>query len=284
LERFLPDNWELTLIYIESDKNEANSQIKSLLSEILGRKIKALSIKGKLFDDFEKFHFTNSILYKLILPEIIQSDYILNLDAGFLSGPNIHALFEYCEAIVNSGEFVDTPIAAVCGKPEDANCLSTELRQYGHNNLYPYGWLFFINREAYRKNNFYSKIINGYNFFKDKLVWAEQDLLCLIAKDNEIINLNLTEQILIEQLSVQSYILDEASKAWVTKFMLYKITGTLKPWKLWVFDRKKQFYLTRRHELSGKVNWEGCQVVQENWYKINHQQLFHAFLAAHEKK
>jgi lipopolysaccharide biosynthesis glycosyltransferase len=282
LERFSPADWDVTLIYIESQISDVNSEIFSLLGKYVNKKLKAISLKGELFESFEKFHFTNSILYKLILPEIAHGNYIVNVDAGFLSGPNISFLFEYCEFLVNSGGFSNSPIAAICSNACDD--LPLELRPYRHNAMYPFGWLLLFNTAQYKKMNFFSRVISGYRFFKDKLVWAEQDLLCLITNTHEITQLDLNEHVLIEQLSLQGYILGENSRAWSSRFMLYKITGTLKPWKRWVFDNKKQFYLSRRNDLMSYRDLEKFQVIQNNWYEVTHQALYRAFLAAHEKE
>lgn len=283
LERFLPPDWVITLIFIESKNIQANAEVHSLLALCLsGKKAQAISLGGDVFDTFEKYHFSNAILYKLMVPQITQCDYQLNIDAGFLSGPNISYLFEYCESLVKSPEFRDVPIAAVCSDAKED--LPLELQGYQHNKAYPAGWLLLFNKAAYEKSGFPKRVQQGYFRFKEQLLWAEQDLLCLISADHEIMPLRLNDQILIEQLTIQDYITGEVSKAWTSPFMLYKITGTLKPWNLWVFDDKKQFYLARRDMLSSAISWSQFPIVQDNRYRITHEPLYRAFLAVHENK
>ena len=140
------------------------------------------------------------------------------------------------------------------------------------------------NCENYRKSKLFDRWISGYSLHKDQLVWAEQDLLCLVAEEGELHSLDLHGGILTENLSIQGYLQFESSIALSSTFMLYQVTGTLKPWKSWVFDPKKKFYLNRREEVLRHINLSNSSAILSNRFQLTHEPLYRAFLTIHEKK
>jgi hypothetical protein len=90
--------------------------------------------------------------------------------------------------------------------------------------------------------------------------------------------------IMIEILTLESYIKMESSTAFESDFMLYKIIGTLKPWKSWVLDPKKKYYLERRENILGNNNFLSSSVVMNNRFKVNHEALYRAFLSKYESE
>ena len=288
LVRFAPADFDIFLVYMESSNAEVNTDITNLVTNAINsisstNKVSAIKFKSKIFDRFEKYHFTNSILYKLILPELLQHDYIVNIDAGFLSGSEIDKLFEYLLSVVAEPQFSSScAVGSVCfPSPKD---LPAELSVLKHNKLYPTGGILLFNCENYRKSKLFDRLSSGYSLHKDQLVWAEQDLLCLIAEEGELHSLDLHGGILTENLSIQGYLQFESSIALSSTFMLYKVTGTLKPWKSWVFDPKKKFYLDRRESVMKNLNFSDSSVVLNNRFQVTHQPLYRAFLSAFEQK
>jgi lipopolysaccharide biosynthesis glycosyltransferase len=284
MAQFLPEDFDLSLVYIASPKESENSEAYAIIGESIKHKnISAIEIKrSEIFDTFNKLHFTNSILYKLILPQVINARYILNIDAGFLTGTNIGHMFEYFRNLVGSKDFRRSPIAAVCTAPETN--LPASLMGLPHSSFYPAGGILLFNTECYRAGNVFGRLIEKYTLHKDQLLWAEQDLLCLTLSDFEIFNLQLHEEIFLEQLSVQSYVSDAASIAFESKFALYKITGSLKPWKYWVLDRNKEFYLKRRAQVLGGIDLRKYKLINDNRHEITNRDIYEAFLAIYEQK
>jgi hypothetical protein len=285
LARSIPSDFDLILVFIKSSEESINLEISQLIGEVIlqyagVKNINAISLNSSLFENFNRYHFTNSILYKLLLPQIVEYYYILNIDAGFLSGDRIGILYENCRKVMDSHEFENAAVGAVC-TPANVD-LPVELRRHSHSLLYPAGGIFLFNVEAYRRINLFDRLISKYHTFKDGLIWAEQDLLCLTAREGELLNLNFEEPILIEQLSIQGCWDAAPSQAETALFMLYKITGTLKPWKYWVLDPKKKFYLKRRNEVLSGLDLNKYSVVKENRLKITHQPLYQAFLEVNE--
>lgn len=288
LVRFAPEDFDIFLVYMESSNAEVNADITNLINNAINgisstNKVSAIKFKSTIFDRFEKYHFTNSILYKLVLPELLQHDYIVNIDAGFLSGSEIDYLFEYLLGVVAGPHFSSScAVGSVCfPSPKD---LSAELSVLKHNKLYPTGWILLFNCENYRKSKLFDRLISGYSLHKDQLVWAEQDLLCLVAEEGELHNLDLLGGILTENLSIQGYLQFESSIALSSTFMLYKVVGTLKPWKSWVFDSKKKYYLNRREEVLRDINLSNSSAILSNRFQVTHEPLYRAFLTIHEKK
>jgi lipopolysaccharide biosynthesis glycosyltransferase len=287
LVRFIPEDFDCVLIFIQSIDDEVNGEASRLIEEVVSknrnkikRNINAISLKPNVFDDFNKFHFTSSILYKLILPQVLDYEYILNVDAGYLSGGEASHLFEYCRRITLSPKFIASSVAALCTTAE--NDLSLELKVYDHHQLYPAGGIFLFNVTQYENQNLYYRLLANYNIYKNLLIWAEQDLLCLTALKEELFEIKFEKLILIEQLSIQDYVEQKRPVQDVSEFMLYKITGTLKPWKYWVLDAKKLFYIRRRNEVLSDVNITDYQLIKNNRFKITHAPLYHAFLELHE--
>lgn len=284
LIRFVPDDFDVVLIYIQTIDKEVNQEALNLIKEIISRnnKINAITLLPNIFDNFKKFHFTNSILYKLVLPEIVNYDYILNIDAGYLSGPEIEHLFEYSKKTISTQKFINSAVGAICTLSE--NDLSEDLKVFGHNEYYPAGGILLFNVIKYKELSLYARLVSKYNAVKNILLWAEQDLLCLTATIGEIYPIEFEKTILIEQLSLRNYIEDLKLTQEKTNFMLYKITGTLKPWKYWVLDKNKLFYIKRRNEVIGNEELKKYEIINRNRYKVTHEPLYQAFLELQETK
>jgi lipopolysaccharide biosynthesis glycosyltransferase len=284
IARFCPEDFELCLVYLESASDSVNSDVYAIIGEaIRHKKIRAIKIKKtEIFESFNKLHFTNSILYKLTLPEVINSKFILNIDAGFLSGSKIANLFEYFRKIIWSKDFSHAPIAAICSAPEGN--LPEDLMEFQHSRFYPTGGILLFNTDCYKVSNIFGRLMQKYTLHKEKLLWAEQDLLCITLEDFEIYNLEITDEIFLEQLSVQSFFSDASSVAFKSQFALYKITGTLKPWKYWVLDKNKRFYLSRRAEVLGAIDLRKFKLINDNRHEITNRLLYEAFLSLNEEK
>jgi lipopolysaccharide biosynthesis glycosyltransferase len=287
LIRFAPVNFNFILVFMESQNDQVNSDVSNLLNNVLNNidsvnKVEAIKFKGVIFDKFEKYHFTNSILYKLILPELLNYDFIVNIDAGFLSGKKIQNFFDYLLTIIEEPLFLNSLIGAIC-YPSSKD-LSNALRVFKHNTMYPMGGILFFNSESYKKSKFFDRLISGYSNYKDQLVWAEQDLLCMVAAEGELYNLNIQDTLFLENLSVQGYLDSESSRVYDASFMLYKVTGTIKPWKTWVFDPKKKYYLDRREDVMRNFNFSDSLTISNNRFQVTHELIYKAFLAECEKR
>jgi lipopolysaccharide biosynthesis glycosyltransferase len=150
--------------------------------------------------------------------------------------------------------------------------------------LYPSGGILFFNSAAYKKSKLFDRLISGYSHYKDHLVWAEQDLLCMVAAEGELYNLNIQDSLFTENLSVKGYLDSEVSSVYDTSFMMYKVTGTIKPWKCWVFDPKKKYYLDRREHVMRNFNLSDSLTISNNRFQVTHEPIYKAFLSECEKK
>lgn len=166
------------------------------------------------------------------LPSFLGHDYIVNVDAGFLLGTQFTNLTARMDAAL---------VWAFCG--DSAVELPELLQQLLHLALYPIGWILVFDQRRCAAADLYARVVQTYMAVKEGLVWAEQDLLCLVLEGTQLQALPGKHTVLIEQLEPESPLQPQESAAFDTEFSLYKITGTCKPWQYWVLDSKKRFYL-----------------------------------------
>jgi lipopolysaccharide biosynthesis glycosyltransferase len=273
----------LYLVYIENEDDSAESLaiLQAFEARVGGDGLRMIKVKNNVFDKFEKYHFTNSILYKVLIPSIVEHDYVINIDAGFLLGEKYAEFISALDLCLTQSYPSDFVVGAFCGASEEE--LPAHLRRHPYHPRYPTGGVLLFNRKKYQAGDFYTRLVRTYFTYKNELVWAEQDLLCLLLVAEELQELPMKSTVLIEQLGVEGLLKNARSEAWSKDFSLYKIAGTLKPWKYWVLDPRKKFYLVRRHALTQHLDLDGYRVTRDNRHAVNHVPLQQQFLELQER-
>lgn len=289
LEPALLTAWELIahqclplyLVYVEGGPEDAEAvRILQAFKARVGREdVNVIRIQNTIFDKFERYHFSNAILYKIALPSFIGHDYIVNVDAGFLLGSQFTNLAQQMDAaIVNAP--AQALVWAFC--EDSAAELPEQLQQLPHHALYPIGWVLVFDRRRCVAADLYARLVRTYMAVKEALVWAEQDLLCLVLEGTQLQALPAKHTVLIEQLEPENLLQPQESAAFEADFSIYKITGTCKPWQYWVLDSKKRFYLHRRAALQEVLDINSMRLIQENRHWVTHQPLQRSFLETYE--
>ena len=259
------------LIYLKND--DSNSETLTIIDKFINQnnfdnRLKGIIINNSVLDDFQIYHFNNSILYKCLLPSIIQHDFILNIDSGYLVGDYFEDFWMSTVKICPTLKNKDAVLAAYCNNSADD--LPASLRSLPHNNLYPTGGVLLFNKLSYDDSDFYSRFISEFIKLKDRLVWAEQDLMCIVLANSEIVKLPLREHMLLEQLGLEGLKCKTRSQANSRPFSIYKITGSIKPWKKWATDGRRDYYLKKRFDFEKKFPLGHYALIKKNRYlKLN---------------
>ena len=278
-------NFPIFLIFIEPlnrpDSNEIEDILNAFKISIQSNLINIIKVNN-ILKDFNKFHFTNSIIYKVLAPSFIDDyDFILNIDAGILLGNKSSDFFNTIESELNNHSQKNTIISAYC--TESKIDLNINLHHFPHNSKYPSGIIILFNVINYKENNTADKILFNWNQIGNNLTYAEQDLLCLTLKDDQLAQLPLIDLVIIEFLGLQGLENNLSSIGnQFEEFAFYKVCGTCKPWKYWVLDFRKSFYLKRRQNLEVFFGISQYKIIIKNRHQITHYGLAEHFLEKFE--
>jgi hypothetical protein len=139
----------------------------------------------------DQFHFNNSIVYKASIPSILPYEKsVMNFDAGLLPGPRFEDLLNkiFSDNVRRDSQWV---LGAYCSSSEKD--LTQNLLAFEHNSRYPAGVVMLFNTRNYVEADWFNRILKNYEKYKNLLVYAEQELLCLTAQQGEIIELAYPE-------------------------------------------------------------------------------------------
>ena len=279
-------SYKLHLVYIEPKDEDTSNEMENILLKFKGtiNNDQLIIIKvANTLNDYNKFHFTNSIIYKILIPSIIKDyDFILNLDAGILCGNKFVDFIECIITEVNNHKHDNSLVSAFCTDSEVD--LNIGLHNFPHNSKYPSGIVMLFNVRNYDLFNTVDKILSTWYQFSDYFIYGEQDLLCIIAEEGQISQLPMSDSIIIEYLDLKGLDFKISSIAYlITEFSFYKVCGTCKPWKYYVLDFRKLFYLTRRAPLEKSLDLSSFQLILRNRHEITHKGFASKFLENFEK-
>jgi lipopolysaccharide biosynthesis glycosyltransferase len=277
-----PENVDFYLIYL--CRQNDSTDVINLLSAFSANsdRVKLIKLADTALPVFNVYHFTNSIIYKLLIPSIVNAHFILNIDAGTILGKKFPSFLSKTQALCEHAGRNDFVVEAYCDASQDK--LPTRLLDAPHNKLYPWGWILLFNKEAYQKINLFDATMTKFKIHQSQLVYAEQDLLCLLLEEGQLIEFDNKDELVCENLTLDGLINDERSEGIGGNYCFYKVAGTLKPWKYWVLDPKKEFYLRRRLRLCAHVEIDSYGIIGVNRHSVNHLALAKAFLEVNDSK
>ena len=282
-------NYPVHLLYIESQEPSISNEIEVILSDFISsfkldsinESIIVIKVKNTL-NIFDKFHFTNAIIYKILVPSILEDfDYILNIDAGILLGEKSSDFINAIASEINNNIYNNTIIAAFC--TDSKIDLISSLQHIPHNTKYPSGIMMLFNVLKYNSEYTYRNILSTWNHLSAELAYAEQDLLCIILKEGQLVQLPLVNLMVGEFLDLEGVDNNSISiSEQVKEFAFYKVWGTCKPWKYWVLDFRKVFYLNRRRIFENFFPISKYEIIIRNRHQVTHHKFAEKFLEKFE--
>jgi len=279
-------NYKLHLVYIEPQDESISNEMENILlkfkNKINNDQLIIIKVDG-ILANYKQFHFTNAIIYKILIPSIIKDyNFVLNLDAGILLGNKFSDFIHGITTEIDNNNFDNSLVSAFCTNSQID--LHTSLHNIPHNSNYPSGIVMLFNVRNYDLCDTSTKIISTWNQLSNYLVYAEQDLLCIIAEEGQLTQLPMVNSIVIEYLDLQGLNLKVSSIVYSkTDFSFYKVCGTCKPWKYFVLDFRKLFYLNRRAILEKSLDLSSFQLILRNRHEVTHKELAFKFLENFEK-
>ena len=221
-----------------------------------------------LSDTFHKFntlHFNNTILYKLFIPKLISyENYIMNIDAGILPGDRFDAFLRDVESRYCTADPGDWVMAAHCHESEGR--IPPALGALPHHSLYPAGNMLLFNSRQYARRDWYDRLSANFVKFGPHLIYAEQELACLSAEEDELLHLPGTNDRHTPFLGLER--LQGTAAPWSESCnrdcLFFKIVGSVKPWKYWVLDPNKAAYTRRRAVLEAEFPLSGIALIERH--------------------
>lgn len=223
------------------------------------------STLSESFHNFGSHHFNKSIIYKLFIPKLIEHEkYIMNIDAGILPGDRFDAFLydidsRYCTSI--PGDWI---MAAHCHESEGR--LPASLASLAHHRLYPAGGMLLFNSTQYARRNWYDRLSTNFLKFSPHLAYAEQELACLSAEEDELLEFPSAADRATPLLGLER--LQGTAPPWPKSCdrdcLFFKIIGSVKPWKYWVLDPNKAVYTRRRAALETEFPLSGIALIEKH--------------------
>jgi len=266
-------DFPVTLVYISSDSatDLAAAQVLQVFKDSIRSKfaqvdLRLIVLQGNQFSDYvQRFHFSNAILYKAALPNIFPTyEHILFFDCGMIFGLQVLDFIDRLRKNIQKGEM--SVVAAYCVSPNVSGALSTELQVYPHNSLYPSAAVLYFDANRYNELSIYERFLAAYATYRDRLQYAEQDLLCLVLREGELSNFPDKEfKCHIDMASPGSWNeFDTYETIYANRSYLYlKHIGSFKPWKKWVLHPAKSIYLCELHKLEKLIGMEALSILRD---------------------
>jgi lipopolysaccharide biosynthesis glycosyltransferase len=200
----------------------------------------------------KRFHFSSAVLYKAALPRLFPgSSDIVFFDCGMIFGRGAGSMAERLRTRRRNGERY--AVSAFCVAPDADGAFSTRAGMFPHHALYPSGGVLHFDVTLYNEARIYERFVEGYAQYRDYLHYPEQDLFCLILKEEELGQLPDDEvRCLIDMAGQEGWHELEGYRTLYRSrdFLFMKHVGSFKPWKKWVLHPAKAIYLKERHALE----------------------------------
>ncbi|TAJ82272.1 MAG: hypothetical protein EPO42_01370 [Gallionellaceae bacterium] len=280
-----PNVHKLYLVYLKKSA-EVDHEVAAILQSFAVKfsvhiPVVAISVTNSL-GELSSHHFNNSIIYKGIVPTLIPTEqFILNIDAGILVG----GLF---------GEFIRRIKVDYCGAEQNwvvaAHCNPTgdgipqALASHSRHAMYPAGNLLLFNADRYASHRWIERYLRNYSEMGAHLEYAEQELICLTAAESELISLPGIELRQMEFLGLNVLLGEEPlSIPDLRDKLIYKVVGSLKPWKYWVLDPRKAIYTRKRAELEAEFPLSGNRLIEAERMLCSREDYWIGFLKAYDR-
>lgn len=259
---------KIYLLYLSNNDNEDSEVqeiVESFCNSLDSTKIIIFIKINNTLERFFSHHFTNSIIYKSLIPSILPEEpYIINIDAGTMLGVQFDQYMQLVYNQIQNNESNNWIISAHCS--DSIVNLPISLHSFSMNKLYPAGVVLLFNSYNYKRFNWFERYISNYNLFNSNLKYAEQELICLTAEENELINLPESSNIKILFLGTDQLKEKKINEIYleVDNSVYFKFAGSFKPWKYWVLDPYKALYLIRRKKMENYHSINNIELIEKN--------------------
>lgn len=264
----------VTLVFLVGDDEDANNKVRVVLqrfeeklqSTYPGVSLQVVELRGNVFDGYVKrHHFSNAILYKAIIPQAFAHyDHILLFDCGMIFGQQLHDFLIWVENHIRSRKIAT--MAAFCVPSDRADGLSSELMHFPHHALYPAGGTLYFDVARYRQASIYDRLVSAFTIHRERLVYAEQDLLCLTLQPDELSA--------FDECGTRCHI-DLAASDWGASedhvrldrsrdCFYIKHVGSFKPWKKWVLHPSKSIFLKERKKIVSLLGMGDLEFLRDS--------------------
>ena len=221
--------------------------------------LQTITLQGNIFSDYVKrYHFSEAILYKVILPKVLKAyRHLLVLDCGMIFGNRLINFLDGVEMSIRSSEMA--PVAAFCVPADQAGGLGDDLKHHPHNALLPGAAILYFDVVRYEQLALYERLLSGFQAHRERLAYAEQDLMCLVLTDRELgVFTEGGVRCHIDMAGQASWkAIDDYEALYASGDFLYlKHVGSFKPWKKWVLHPAKSIFLREQNKLGSLIGSE----------------------------
>ena len=235
---------------------------------------------------FQVDHFSNSIVYKALLPTMLGFEpYLVNIDAGILPGERMgDFLREVEQRFCAPGTDQGWIIGAHC--VENKDLMPAKLAGLPANPLYPAGNVLLFNTAQYLASYFSQRLLHFYGQLVEHLEYAEQELICLTATGGELVALPRADERITPFLNmdVLAGMAPPLPANSTEDCVFFKFVGGLKPWKYWVLDPNKVLFTRRRAALEAHFGLRGWELVRRHRHAVQHHEHYRVlFLEFYER-
>lgn len=215
------------------------------IQELSGQSIQVLTLKDSPFKAFEKkFHFTSIVFVKLMLPELFKDKFITFIDSGYLI-PNPQNFKKWLNNTIFRFKNSDLPLAI----------RSSQYNTKGRWSVA--GGFIIFNKDKYHEIQALERMIQKFQELlpTNLLQMPEQDLINYTLGESELLAIydypyykaDLTEYAKLTKRGISS--LEDLAES----YSLFKFSGSMKPWHLWVTNPDKQIFLRKIYEISNFI-------------------------------
>ena len=104
-----------------------------------------------------------------------------------------------------------------------------------------------------------------------------------VIEEGNFVQLPMRDAVIIEFLNLDGLKINTLSIGnTIPDFAFYKVCGTCKPWKYWVLDQKKSFYLKHRQSFEDFFSLSNYEIIILNRRYVTHNKLAEKFLEIFE--
>lgn len=268
------ERYPLTLLYMSRVDDDADLAARGALlafSEAMRARrpeldLRLVVLRATVFEHYQqRFHFTSAIMYKIVLPQIFPDyGHIVLFDCGMQFGRATADFMAALEARIARDEL--GPIGAYCLPSDQGDVLAAHLHAVPHNALYPSAVILYFDVARYAAAGLYQRIVAGFEHYREHLVYGEQDLLCLLLREGELVSFaERDDRVHIDMADDASWQrMASYEAAWAAKDYFYlKHIGSFKPWKKWILHPAKSLYLREREALRALVGTQFMAALED---------------------
>ncbi len=221
--------------------NEAIYRI-SVLKKV---RIEVKSLTKCSFINFKgSAHFSEVVLVKFELPRLISHEISIFLDSGYI----ITNPVKFNNWLLRiTGEFLQSEKSLAIHSPP--------LNKWNH--WHTIMRIILFRKSIYTQNNILERIIESYKnpSIKDRLKIPDQDLANLTLKEEDFLRIKELPEFTYDLVNFNGL----ASKGIYSQedlsdqYSIFKFTGSIKPWQLWVLNPDKRIFLKKIKALSDGI-------------------------------